>query len=169
MEETYKGFKITYNEEKSWFEAVQVDGNEEGMQIHFTESILKAVKRDIDKYFEEQAGFKPFEVYYVRMGDLGLGRGRVTSVTVKTAWNEGEAHIARVTCKSTNKEGGKEFRAEFAIGDLLSRSTPSKAIDEVLKLVEQRDALDKDIKEAIQKLPRLTPEEIWPKGVPKGA
>jgi len=157
MEETYKGFTIKYEEEREHFIARVEDET-------LMAPTLKGLKKRIDDRLEAKAGFSHFETYCTD-NCATLRKVRVTSMDRKS-FSYGSVIRARVTY--LEKDGDfSATRSDCDIEHLLSTSTPKATIDKVRDLIAQRDTLDKEIKEAIEKLPRLKMEEIYPKGVPQ--
>ena len=159
MEETYKGFTIKYQEENDLFAARVEDET-------LMAPTLKGLKKKIDERLEARAGFRHFETYSTD-NRATLRKVRVTSIERKT-YGYGSEPVTRA--RITFLEKGGDFsatRSDCDIERLLSTSTPKATIDKVRDLIAQRDTLDKEIKEAIEKLPRLKMEEIYPKGVPQ--
>lgn len=157
MEENYKNVKIWYDEDRGLFVAT-VEG--EGIYS----PTLKDMKRKLDRKLSQVAGFKKFDAWHVEYETM-LVRVKVTSVFEEARWGGKSEVRARITAKEEKGTGGYS-RSECGIGELLSLNTPMKDVEQVMAMIKKWKELGELIKEAVKRLPRITREELYPKGAP---
>lgn len=158
MEESYLGYTIKYNEEKSLFEATNG-------QHSFENARLRELRGKIDRQVAHDKGFKQFEAWHFTSDDK-LRRVRVTSVNREDPRYDGyhpdRKPIYRVRITYLDKvEDEYSQRNEVDYTTIFALDPRTELNIKLLKeLIDKRDSLETQIEAAAKEIPRLKLSDI---------